>query len=110
MLSNLILKLIQNIVVIVFYQVRKQVFPCLNRLHAFDFGICFGKTVAFHFDEKFTQNVANNNVISCARRLSSPALCVYHFQEMEECCLTKNIKVVKNSASVYFANFLLSLL
>ena len=84
MLSNLILELTQNIVVIVFYHVRKNFFPCLNRLHAFDFRICFGKTVAFHFDEKFTQNVANNNVISCARRLSSPAFKVKESQLIQQ--------------------------
>ena len=84
MLSNLILKLTQNIAVIVFYHMRKNVFPCLNRLHAFDFGICFGKTVAFHFDEKFTQKVANNNVISYARRLSSPAFKVKESQLIQQ--------------------------
>ena len=42
---------------------------------AFDFRICFGKTlIASNFDKKLTQSVAHNYVISRVKILSFPAL------------------------------------
>ena len=44
---------------------------------AFDFRICFGKTlIASDFDEKLTKRCRSNYVISRVKSLSSPVLCV----------------------------------
>ena len=54
-------KLTQNVAqIILYYKWQNNLFLAwINLSRAFDFRICFGKTlVAFDFDEKFTQSVA----------------------------------------------------
>ena len=52
-------------------------FAWIDWSHAFNFRICFGKTlIASDFDKKtYTKRCTSNYVISRVKRLSSPALC-----------------------------------
>ena len=100
---------------------KKLFFVWINWSRAFDFRICFGKTiVAFDFDEKFTQSVAQIPMLyTCQKTFFACTLRLINLRtwlgngrmQCKQKCSIKTMAVKVLSlilAFVYFAKFLLS--